>query len=113
MVIGSWFGARESLEPIYIETLKFDDYLLADLPRAVAAAGQRLRGLVRLAARGALRAFAQHLPAGRRLADEELHAGRSAGRAGGRTAAAGQPRAHRATAGSGSWCTTGSSSAAA
>jgi exosortase D (VPLPA-CTERM-specific) len=29
MVIGSWFGAREALEPIYIETLKFDDYVLA------------------------------------------------------------------------------------
>jgi len=29
MVIGSWFGARESLEPVYIEQLKFDDYFLA------------------------------------------------------------------------------------
>lgn len=30
MVIGPWFGARGALEPIYIEALKFDDYLLAD-----------------------------------------------------------------------------------
>lgn len=30
MVIGPWFGARGALEPIYIETLQFDDYLLAD-----------------------------------------------------------------------------------
>ena len=30
MVIGPWFGARSALEPIYIEALRFDDYLLAD-----------------------------------------------------------------------------------
>ncbi len=30
MVIGPWLGARESLEPIYIETLKFDDYVMAN-----------------------------------------------------------------------------------
>ena len=30
MVIGSWFGARESLEPIYIEALQFDDYIMAN-----------------------------------------------------------------------------------
>jgi len=29
MVIGSWFGAREALEPVYIDALKFDDYVLA------------------------------------------------------------------------------------
>jgi exosortase D (VPLPA-CTERM-specific) len=29
MVIGSWFGARESLEPIYVQQLQFDDYVLA------------------------------------------------------------------------------------
>jgi exosortase D (VPLPA-CTERM-specific) len=29
MVIGNWTGARETLEPIYVQALKFDDYVLA------------------------------------------------------------------------------------
>ncbi len=29
MVIGQWFGTRESLEPIYVQALQFDDYVLA------------------------------------------------------------------------------------
>jgi EpsI family protein len=30
MVIGHWFGSRDTLEPIYIRQLQFDDYVLAD-----------------------------------------------------------------------------------
>jgi exosortase D (VPLPA-CTERM-specific) len=30
MVIGAWRGSRESLDPIFLDTLKLDDYLMAD-----------------------------------------------------------------------------------
>jgi len=91
MVIGCG-SARASRSSDLYRDAEVDDYFLATYAAVAAGSTSTWPGTTRSAR--ALRAFAQHVPAGRRLEDEELHAGGSAGRA-----AAGQPlrstHAHR------------------
>ena len=70
--LGRWSGRPESMDGVYLDALKLDDYLMADYTDPGGPGRQSLHRLLQLAAQGRGRAFPALLSAGRRLADAGL-----------------------------------------